>query len=743
MTIRKTGDIKENLTTDADRKRFELSAKRDITDTLPPIKDPARRNSCEKNFELFCKTYLHRTFNKPFSKYHYEIIKYIEDVILYGGKKSIAAPRAFGKDSMLMAAVIWALLYAHKKYLCYVGPNEPFGVQRLDNIKWQLEDIQNTEIHEDFPEVCYIVYQCGGVAQRAKVFTYNKQPIDLLWSSDEIRFPTLKDKDKKPINKNGGATITVFGLKQGPRGLNVRNMRPDIIIINDIENTEMAYSPAIREKAENTIDQSLCGLGGVGEDMAAFMICTILNKGCLSDKYTGMEKPIWNGSRYKSLITNPTNMELWEQYAEIRRECLNNTDIIDPDLRWPDVFYLMHKEKMDAGAEVIWEENYISKQMSDGFSREFSALQSIFNKWIDLGDKFFYCELQNEPNDITRFLDDTITPQIVSSRLNGYSANTVPPNTKYLTQYIDVGASELHFVVLAVEECGTGYVIDYGRVAVEKDMEQTKDIQRVALEKNILNALRLRREEAESVGYFEENGTRHDIELTVVDSGWLPDIIYHFVKESGSRYRASKGFGQYSAYIEPMRASKYTKKGFHWYAKRHEDRHYVLYHIDTYYWKEFIHLRFLQEPTSMGSCTLYGTERKLHTIFSKHICAEKYDNIKNKWIQLSKQNHFFDCICGSYVAASMCGIKFITNPQFLKTELKEELKTTIKNVKNNKTNNKNNKHNKRNKNVSSNIVQIVPPTQTKNKTIREEPIRGKLGMPFGQGRMLRRSNNPW
>ena len=71
---RKTAPVKEELSENEKQRRImeaKRAKERDIT--IPPIKNKRRRNRCEKNRKLFCKTYFPHIFysKSPAQANHY------------------------------------------------------------------------------------------------------------------------------------------------------------------------------------------------------------------------------------------------------------------------------------------------------------------------------------------------------------------------------------------------------------------------------------------------------------------------------------------------------------------------------------------------------------------------------------------------------------------------------------------------------------------------------------------------
>ena len=158
------------------------------------------------------------------------------------------------------------------------------------------------------------------------------------------------------------------------------------------------------------------------------------------------------------------------------------------------------------------------------------------------------------------------------------------------------------------------------------------------------------------------------IEKLLVDSGYLPGVVAAVKhKAGGAAMVLSKGVG-ITAGRKPM--SAYRRKpgethGHHWYfpsIRRSGEFPHVL--IDTNYWKSFVHARLVTVPGDRGALTLYGTKRTNHALFAQHVAGSETSVLTHghgrdvrEWRlkPLRPDNHWFDCLVGCTIAASMCG----------------------------------------------------------------------------------------
>jgi hypothetical protein len=86
--------------------------------------------------------------------------------------------------------------------------------------------------------------------------------------------------------------------------------------------------------------------------------------------------------------------------------------------------------------------------------------------------------------------------------------------------------------------------------------------------------------------------------------------------------------------------------------------------FDTNWWKSFINARLRVSMGDRGCLSLFGTNAETHRMFGEHLTSEYFVKTEargrsvDEWKQRPEQpdNHWFDCLVGSAVAASMLGV---------------------------------------------------------------------------------------
>lgn len=396
----------------ASRAKYSLemsAAGRDIGE-IPEVEDIGRKNECRNNFRLFCETYFSNVFSLGWSEDHLKVISRIEECVLNGGLFALAMPRGSGKSSLCETAAVWAILYGHREFVCLIGANETASLEILSSIKTEFES--NDLLYADFPEACYPIWKLEGINHRCAGQLYHGEKTSITWTSNKLILPTI------PESKSSGNIITVAGITGRIRGMkhkrtDGRIVRPELVIIDDPQTRESASSLEQNRKRVATLSGDILGLAGPGKKISGIMPCTVIRPGDMADQILDRElHPDWNGEKMKLVYNMPSNTELWNQYAEIWKDSFrrkgNFSEATD--------FYVSHREEMDAGAVVAWEERHNSDEVS--------GIQYAMNLKLQ-DESSFLAEYQNEPVKNELSDDDLLSADEIALKLNGI------PKTSY------------------------------------------------------------------------------------------------------------------------------------------------------------------------------------------------------------------------------------------------------------------------------------------------------------------------
>ena len=179
---------------------------------------------------------------------------------------------------------------------------------------------------------------------------------------------------EEAIELPNGCRIEALGKGGKIRGRRHRQHRPTLIVLDDPQSFDDAYSPTQMEKDWQWLMSDVMKAGS--PDTNFIVLGTALADECIVCK---LEKTAgWKFKRFRQLQSEPTNVHLWHQWREI----LWRHDDPDRDakaLEW----YTRHKDSMDDGAQPLWPERV--------------PLYEIMKARYSEGERAFMCEQQGEP----------------------------------------------------------------------------------------------------------------------------------------------------------------------------------------------------------------------------------------------------------------------------------------------------------------------------------------------------------
>jgi phage terminase large subunit GpA-like protein len=368
------------------------------------------------------------------------------------------------------------------------------------------------------------------------------------------------------------------------------------------------------------------------------------------------------------MIKPPDRMDLVQEYLQKRIE----RGDADPDARDAFRFWRDNRETIEAGCVISNASSYSKTTHEDGEPLELSAIQSYYNKVADLGEKAVATEIDNDPPETVGPQGNGLTWELVASRISGLDRGQVPANASLITVGIDLGKYLCHWVVTAWWKGAGGCVIDYGRAEVANT---SKTIDNQASEPEIYKALLNLRDELTTKNYVDAAGSPRKIDAAFVDSGTFTDAAYEFVRGvGGSPYYACKGIGNY----RPKHTQTDTLlPGNHLHGQKLPAQNIWLWELDTDYWKQFVHERFLtptfddQNFLRRGAMSLFSTPgNRQHISYAQHVVAEELvsefkegKGVKTYWSKVNDNNHWLDATYMASAAAGAHGVYLLSGTQ--------------------------------------------------------------------------------
>ena len=277
----------------------------DITERVAKVKDPVT------GFDYFVSNYFpHYIRNPSKSELHKYLFKRLPEILTQSDSQfdAIAAPRGEAKSTIVSQLyTLYRIVTGQTHYSLIVMDSIDQAYPMLEAIKAELES--NPRIRIDFPKA----FGQGRVWQAATIVTANNIKVQVAGAGKKLR-----------------------GLRHGA-------YRPDLVVLDDIENDENVRKPEQRDKLDNWLKKTIMPLGAAGEKLDIIYIGTILHYDSVLNRT--LNNPAWRSARFKAIIKMPDNMALWDKW-----EALFKAGRLDDAHQ----FYQSNKKAMDKGAIVSW-----------------------------------------------------------------------------------------------------------------------------------------------------------------------------------------------------------------------------------------------------------------------------------------------------------------------------------------------------------------------------------------------------
>lgn len=655
----------------AARQKQQSEDGRDIAGEMPACADPAKRDRVSKSLRAFCEECLSERFTKGWSDDHLTALAKMESAILRGESFAIAMPRGTGKTTMVIAAVLWAILCGHKSYVALIGADRDAATKLLDGIKVELET--NDTLLALFPEAVFPIVKLEGIANRCRGQLYRGQRTYIRWTAKHIQFATVPNTSGA-VRIASGAIIETAGIRGKIRGMQQALpsgaiARPNMYVVDDPQTDASAASPKQVKSRLDVITGTCPGLAGPGESISGFVCATVIEENDVADQLLNPEKfPDYHGERFQLVYDWPTNVDLWEEYSNVYREAMAMQAGMAPC----NAFVNKHWSELHKGARVAWPERLRTDEVS--------PLQHAYNLLFRLGD-IFWKEYQNAPKSQDDS-EDLLSIDEIQAKTNGLPRFCVSPQANLVTAYIDVQGECLFYCVLATRKnTFDGWILDYGTWPKQRALYYHKsklgrklstEYKGRGLEGRIRQGIMDLVDHLATTDYTMPDGqSKLRIRRMGIDAAWgkTSTIVYACSIESPHRSIMLPTFGR------GLDASKLPME--FWTAKPGETLGvgyairprpgggmYAL--LDSNYWKSFVHSRWAVALGDRGSLSLFRPElQTTHRLFAEHQRSEKRSETSNGsrvvpiWTlpDTRPDNDLFDALAGAHAMAGIEGAK--------------------------------------------------------------------------------------
>lgn len=256
-----------------------------------------------------------------------------------GMKLCRIAPRGSAKSTFsTLADPLKDALEGTEPYQIIIGDIQPNANKFLKDIKEEIET--NERLKEEYPESCGI----GPV-----------------WQQEAIELPN-------------GSRIEALGKGGKIRGRRHKQFRPTKIILDDPQSLDDSYSQPQMEKDFHWLMSDVMKAGS--PDTNFVTLGTALEANCIVCRLA--KTAGWKFKRYKGLIQEPKNMDLWTQWKQLLWQH-DDPQRDEKAMQW----YLDRQNMMDEGASVLW-------------PHRFPLVQLMWQRYTE-GERSFMSEVQGEP----------------------------------------------------------------------------------------------------------------------------------------------------------------------------------------------------------------------------------------------------------------------------------------------------------------------------------------------------------
>lgn len=175
-----------------------------------------------------------------------------------GQLDAFAAPRGHGKSTAgVEVPALWHAAYCSRRYVVIASDTWSQAVRRLETIRTEVET--NEELRAAFPKLRPARDLLGNV---------------VAWRDDEIALEC-------------GCRIVAVGAGKSIRGAKAGEHRPDLLLLDDLEDEASVATPGSLEKRLRWITRTALALAGPLRGISALWVGTILSRAALLNLATG------------------------------------------------------------------------------------------------------------------------------------------------------------------------------------------------------------------------------------------------------------------------------------------------------------------------------------------------------------------------------------------------------------------------------------------------------------------------
>ena len=643
---------------------------------IPPVVDPKRRADAEKSLSEWAAVYCAHRHRNPDSKNHATMYTALDRAIASPETwLALQAPRGEAKSFKSSEALLYAVMTGRKKFVCCFTSS----MSTTETLAQYLEGqflLESGPFYEDYPEVFAALDTQGNYAQR-KV-TYKGQDVDMAWGAllngkKVYKFPKIEGC---PYS---GAIIVLQSITSKIRGMGIVDsngvpMRPDLILIDDVQDYEVSQNPNRVAKYLEKTDKDILGLSG-DSPLSMIVLGTPFHKDCYMSRI--MRDKRFDGITLQSVYSFPKHMELWEEYRKLWEATYDETLLqlgplekrksAEEAYKAASAFYAAHRPEMDEGAEISWPARYEKKYSG------ISPIENIMREYLlimreEAFNQEKQCLVTEKAADVETLDEDRFLAKCSKTLPEWVS----PDWASKLTAAIDVHGNVLYWTLAAWGPGFDGHVVSYGNWPKQprsawKQARVPHSLRQMYKGRGDSGALRQGLEDLVNFllnqRYQREDGSEIFLEKIIIDNnnGLFRKTVTNFIKESAHREKLVGYVADwYASGHQPRKRSE--EGGIEWKYTPDSHRREVVAFRD--YWKAFALSRWLTPVGDSGCMTIYKGGPSHHRRFYSELTAKKFRPVvlssgKSilRWDDKAEgDDHYGDCDTMNFIAANIVGV---------------------------------------------------------------------------------------
>lgn len=620
---------------------------------------------------------------KPLGTGQRESVERSRQVICHGGRIVILEPRGLGKTSRTTNNALLAALQGKAKYVLILTAAVDKSTDILESIYSEL--VGNEKLAQLYPRVCACFHHIADYQLRGKRQTFNGRLTGIMKNNRTIMFPCL---DGEP---SSGSIIQVR-TKDNVRGLKIKikfgpnagkEVRPDLVFMDDIQTDEEAESPTTVRKIVGTIKKSILFSGSHSRRTSVIMCCTPIFPGDVPTHFV-INEPSWEVCASKLLIKMPKNMDMWlGPYRDILFgfDRHKSGDRKRAQLSAKQ-YVLDNYEALHDDAVPAWDWAY---GWQEDPQVEVSAVHHAMNFYIEEGAESFETECQcNVQIRQSAVADIKATTVEIANKVHQWERFQCPVETQHICTHIDVNKEILTYATIGSSPEFKPHLLDFGTFPPQPGVlwkktdlvnplsaiypELTEEDRIYQGVKELINLIG-------KTTYKRDDGVELHNGVILTDVGYKIDEVQRAMRDSNFKNLCHGARGQgISAKKKQFDARQYGQDCVKYHrcalVPSHDKTSRILY-CDSYYWKTMFHRGIKTKYGLANSFSLF-TPASVgdQMLYAKHCIAEDPQEDINEeeklhvitWSNIQKwDNEFFDNTCTAFAGLFHLGCFIRTN----------------------------------------------------------------------------------